>query len=211
MSHFLKFVKNSVKHWYLLLLVGIVFIATGIYSFTSPVEAYLTLALFLGFAFLLSGVSEVVFALANRKEIDNWGWTLISALVTLIAGLILVSHPGITMLTIPIIVGFALMFKSISAIGQSIDLKNYNASGWGYMLATGVLGTIFSIFILWHPFVGGLAVTVWIGITFLVIGIFFVFLSLKLRDLKKFPEKISKELKDKFESIKNEIAEAASK
>lgn len=211
MTHLLKFVKNSINHWYILLLVGVLFIAVSFYSFFSPAEAFETLALLFGVSFLISGIFEIYFSVANRKEIDNWGWTLIFGLVTLIVGVILINHPGITMLTLSLFVGFSLLFRSIAGISYAIDLKNYGVSDWGYLLIVGILGTIFSIIILWHPGLGGLAITVWIGLAFLFAGIFSVYLSLKLRNLKNLPEKISKELKDKYESIQKEIAQAISK
>lgn len=211
MSTFVKFIKNSIKHWYILLIIGILFVGLAFFSFTRPLDAYLTLAILFGATFLLAGLLEVIFAIVNRKEIDNWGWSLISGLLTLIVGKILIAYPGITMVTLPLIIGFAMLFKSISAIGHSIDLKKYKVADWGYLLALGILGTIFSNFIIWHPLVGGLAVGIWIGLTFLTIGLYSIFLSLKMKNLKKLPGKISGELKEKFEAIQKEIAEATSK
>ena len=209
MSEIVKFVKNSIKHWYLLLIIGILFVGLAFLSFSRPLDTYLTLAVLFGAVFLVSGFLEVIFSIANSKEIDNWGWSLISGLLTLIVGLILVAHPGITMVTLPFIVGFAMLFKSIGAIGHAIDLKKYKVADWGYLLTMGILGTLFSIFIIWHPLAGGLAVSVWIGLTFLIIGLYSIYFSLKMRNLKKLPGKLSKELKDKYEAIQKEIAEAS--
>lgn len=204
-------IKNSIKHWYILLIIGLLFVGLAIFSFTRPLDAYLTLAVLFGAIFLVAGLLEIIFSITNRDEIDNWGWSLVSGLLTLIVGLVLVGHPGITMVTLPFIVGFAMLFRSIASIGHAFDLKKYKVADWGYLLILGILGTLFSLFIIWHPLIGGLAVSVWIGVTFLIIGLYSITLSLKMRNLKKLPGKISKELKDKYESIQNEIAEAASK
>ena len=122
-------------------------------------------------------------------------------------GWILVGHPGITMVTIPFILGFALLFRAIAGISFSLDLKNYKVADWGYLMTLSILGVIFALFILWHPMVGGLAITIWIGLSFLTVGAFSIFLSLKLRKLNKLPEHISKELEDKLEDIEKKIAD----
>lgn len=205
MSNFLKFIKNTVKHWYLLLIVGLLFVGAAFFSFARPLETYLTLAIFFGVAFLLAGISEIVFSISNRKEMDNWGWTLVLGISTLIFGLILMAHPGITMITLPFILGFILLFRSIGTISNAIDLKHYKDSSWGWILVSGILGTLFSLLILWAPVIGGLSITIWIGLTFLILGISSIAVSFKLRQLHKIPGKVSKELKDKLEAVEKEI------
>ena len=141
-------IRNSIKHWYILLIIGLLFVGLAIFSFTRPLDTYLTLAVLFGAVFLASGFLEIIFSIVNREEIDNWGWSLVSGLLTLLVGLILVGHPGITMVTLPFIVGFAMLFRSIASIGHAIDLKKYKVADWGYLLTLGILGTLFSIFII---------------------------------------------------------------
>ncbi len=61
MSNFFKTITNAIKHWYIPLIVGILFVATGFYTLFSPLEAYLTLSILFSLSFLFSGLSEIIF------------------------------------------------------------------------------------------------------------------------------------------------------
>ena len=181
---FVKTIKNVVKHWYLPLIIGILFLAVGVYTFTSPLETYLTLAILFSISYIFSGLSDIIFAFANRQELENWGWALAMGIVTFLVGILLYIHPEITMITLPFLVGFVMLFRSVSGIGFALDLKNYGGSSWGYLLTLGILGTFFSFFLLFNPLAAGMTLVVCTGLALLTIGVFHIFLALKLRKLK---------------------------
>lgn len=180
----LKTIKSAVKHWYLPLIVGILFVCVGIYTFTSPLETYLTLAILFSISYIFSGLSDIFFAISNRDELDNWGWALAMGIVTLLVGILLFIHPEITLVTLPFMVGFVMLFRSVSGIGFALDMKNYGGSSWGVLLALGILGTLFSFFLLFNPLAAGMTLVACTGLVLLIIGVFHVFLALKLRKLK---------------------------
>ena len=202
----LKTVRNSVKNWYILLIVGLIFLAGGIYSFVSPEGSFLALALFFGYSFLISGIIEIIFSLSNRKELENWGWTLIFGFITFLVGMLLLARPEITMLTLSLSLGFLVLFRSIGAISFALDLKDYDDnSGWGTLLGLGILGVLFSFLLLWNPSFAGLTIAIWIGLTLTAAGLFSIYLALKLRKLKGASQKISSELMARFKGIEEEI------
>ena len=49
-----KNIKNAVKHWYLSLIVGILFLLFGFWILKTPMESYITLALLFGVIFCKS-------------------------------------------------------------------------------------------------------------------------------------------------------------
>jgi uncharacterized membrane protein HdeD (DUF308 family) len=94
MSSFLKTVTNTVKHWYIPLIVGLIFIGIGIYTLISPLESYLALSIIFSLSFLFSGLAEIIFSISNRNEIDNWGWTLAFGILTFLLGVLLIVRPS---------------------------------------------------------------------------------------------------------------------
>ena len=113
---FLNSIKNSVKHWYIPLLVGVLFIIMSIVAFTSPLSSLLTLSIFFALSFLFGGLSEVIFSIANRNQLDNWGWSLVFGIITVVIGTSLVIHPALSISVLAFYVGFLLLFRSISSI-----------------------------------------------------------------------------------------------
>ncbi len=205
MDNFFKTVTNAIKHWYIPLIVGIIFAATGIYTLFSPAEAYLTLSVLFSLSFLFSGISEIIFSVSNRKEIDNWGWTLTFGIVTALFGVLLLANPQISITTLPFYIGVVVLFRSITGIAYALDLKKYGVLEWGNLMIFAVLGLVFSFILIWNPMFAGLTIVFWTGIVLITGGVLSIYLSFKLRKLNKQSEKIPQELKEKYEKIKQEI------
>lgn len=195
----LKRIKSAVKHWYLHLIIGIVLILTGIWTFSRPLQSYFALTLIFSISFLVSGVMEMIFAISNRKIMENWGWTLSLGILTTIVGVLLISNPAISAVTLPLYIGFMLLFHSIWAIASAIDIKNYGITQWGILLFIGILGAIFSFFVIWKPQFGGMTIVIWTGLALVSTGVFNFYLSIKMRKIHKKWEAISEGTRSKME------------
>ena len=204
-TNYLKLINNSIKNWYLPLIGGIIFIGVGVLVLMTPHESYLTLSIIFSISFLISGILDVVFSISNRNEMEGWGWNLALGLLNMVIGFILIIHPGISIVTLPFFVGFVVLFRSIMAIGASLELKNYYVLDWGYLMGLGILGVIFSIILIWNPVFAGLSLIIWTALAFIVFGVYSIMLSFKLKKLHDIPKTISGELKKKFNDVKLEV------
>jgi uncharacterized membrane protein HdeD (DUF308 family) len=185
---FAETVKDTIKHWYLILLLGIIFIVAGIWVFITPAAAYFTLCVFFSVTFLITGVIEIYFSILYRKALDSWGWSLVFGILDFLVGVILISQPQISIAVLPLFVGFVVLFRSIMAIGWAIELKKYKTLNWGMSLTAGILGVLFSLILLWNPVFAGLTLVFYTGFAFVMVGIFQIYRSLSLRSLKKYTE-----------------------
>jgi uncharacterized membrane protein HdeD (DUF308 family) len=178
-------IKDTIKHWYLPLILGIMFIIVGIWAIITPAATYLSLALLFSVAFFVTGILEIIFSISHRKQLDGWGWSLASGILNLIVGLLLIIYPQISIITLPLFVGFVVLYRSMMGIAWSIELKKYKVSNWGWLLFTGILGVIFSFLLLLNPLFAGLTVAIFTGIALITIGIFHIHFSIELKKLKK--------------------------
>ena len=179
-----KSVKDTIKHWYLILALGIIFIITGILAVITPSATYLSLAIFFSVTFFVTGILEIIFSISYKKQFDGWGWSLAAGTLDFIIGLILILNPQISIITLPLFVGFVVLYRSMMAIAWSIDLKKYHISEWGWLLFIGIVGVIFSFILLWNPLFAGLTIALFTGIALITIGIFHIYLSFVLKKLK---------------------------
>lgn len=203
--NFFKSVYNAVKYWYLHLIVGIIFIGIGILVFRTPLESYLTLAFIFSISFLVSGIFEIIFSISNRKELEGWGWNLAMGILTALVGIMLIDNPAISAVTLPLYVGFVVLFRSIMAISTSLELRNYLIPDWGFLFALGILGTIFSFMLIFNPSFAGFTLVVWTGLAFITLGIYGIYISIKLKKIHDLPKNLSSTLKDKWNKIQSEI------
>lgn len=188
-------VGSAIKHWYIPLLIGLLMVGVGIWTFANPLESYLGLSFLFGLSFLISGLMDVVFSISNREEIRNWGWNFALGLITTIVGFQLVRDPVLSMTTLPFYVGFVFLFRSISTIGFAYDLKDSGVGDWGNLLAVGVLGLLFSFMLLWFPGFAGMTIVTWTGLVFLFSGIFSIYLALKLNKIRRKGNEIREKLR----------------
>lgn len=207
MATFLKTIKKTVKHWYVPAIIGVLLIVFGIYIFTTPLETYATLTMLFSLSFLFSGIAETFFSVQNRKIIEGWGWYLTGGIFNTVIGLMLLSRPEISAFTLPLVVGFTLMFRSIQGLGFSFELKNYGSLKWENLAIASILGLVFSIILLFNPIFTGISLVVMTALAFIFSGITGIVLGFQLKKLKALPSKIRKELNEKIEVLKKEYYE----
>jgi uncharacterized membrane protein HdeD (DUF308 family) len=116
---------------------------------------------------------------------DGWGWTLASGILDLVIGLYLCSFPVVTMAVLPFVLGFWLLFRGFAAIGLAFEIKAYGSSDWGWLLFLAILIIFFGFMVLARPAFGVANIIVWTALAFIMAGIFRIYISLKLRGLKK--------------------------
>lgn len=202
---FLKTLKRTIKHWYIPLLVGLFFVIVSVVVFASPAGSLLALSLLFSLSFLLGGISEIVFSLANKDQLDNWGWSLAFGIITFVVGLLLLLNPAMSIAVLAFYIGFVILFRSISTIGFAMDVKKYGSKNWGGLLVIGIVGTIVSFMLIWNPVFAGMSVVVLVALSFLFAGLFNIFFSFQLRKLHKSSKKISADLKERYDTLMEEI------
>ena len=178
-------IKKTIKHWYAPLISGIIFIGAGILAFIFGKATFLTLTILFSLTFLLSGISEVIFSVANRKEMKHWGWSLAWGMISFIFGVALLAHPFESMFVLALLVGLAFLFRSTGGIILAINLKRSHYSKWGLLLALSITGVLFSVVLMAHPLIAGALAVVLSGIMLIVGGVFCISLSVLLRYLNK--------------------------
>ena len=69
----IKTVRSAIKNWWVHLLLGILLIIMGAWVMTTPISSYITLSIFFSVLMFISGLTELIFAISNAKNIDGWG------------------------------------------------------------------------------------------------------------------------------------------
>lgn len=202
---FIKSIKNAIGHWYIPMLVGVLFILVSVVSFVSPLGLLLAFSILFSLSFLLSGISEIIFSIANRDQLENWGWTLGFGIITGIVGLLLLLNPIISTATLAFYVGFVILFRSIAAISFALDVKKYGSRRWGGLMVLGVLGAVFSFVLLWNPLFAGMSVVVLVALSFLFAGLFNIYFSFQLRKLHKYSKQLSPKLQERVHELQDDI------
>lgn len=203
--------KDSISHWYIVFLVGLIFLATGLLILIRPHEAMMTLATLLGIAFLLAGIVEIYFALANRTAMIRWAWPLVFGILTSLVGLLFMFIPEFTVLVMTLALGLLVVFRSIAAISFSLDVRLLGGKFWWVYMLLAVAGIFFSFALILSHLLLKELINEWTGLALLTVGVYNIFLGLRLRRLRGVSNLLSDELLAKYYGVRQEIREELQK
>ena len=179
--------KQAIKHWWLLLLLGIALFVLGIIVFMHPAESYLSLSVIFGVVILCSGIFEIILASTSQHYITGRGWMLAGGIIETLLGLILACNVALSALTMPIFLGFWLMFRAFATIGWGGDMSALKIPGAVWTILSGVLLLLLSLWTLLQPLAFGTSmVVVWVGISLLFAGLSSILFSLQLKNIHKY-------------------------
>ena len=85
--HFENLAKRAgrmIRHWWMMLIVGILVIIAGILVFVFPVQSYMTLGILFGVLMLLSGAAQLVIASSSGNYLMMKGYVVIGGVIDLL-------------------------------------------------------------------------------------------------------------------------------
>lgn len=103
----------QVSHFWLNLISAVLAVLVGFLFLRNPVAGVDTLVLLMIVFFMMQGMSKVVFSLAIRP-FPNWGWVLVSGLISVLLAVFLLLNPGLSVLVLGILIGFQLISEGVA-------------------------------------------------------------------------------------------------
>jgi uncharacterized membrane protein HdeD (DUF308 family) len=168
------------RNWWVLLLRGLAAIAFGVLTWTRPGISLATMILFFGSYTLFDGILGVWAAIGGRKENDDWWVLLLGALVSIGAGLLALTSPGVTALVLLFYIAGWAIAKGVLEIVAAIRLRKEIEGEWRLVLG-GLASVLAGLFLMSRPGAGALALVWLIASLAILVGVILVMLSLKVR------------------------------
>ena len=167
-------------NWWLLALRGLAAIAFGIVAFIWPGITLLTLVFLFGAFAVLNGVLAFIAASRAPKGYPRFGSLILEGIFSLAVGAIAFTVPGITTLTLLILIASWAIVSGIFEIIAAIRLRRIIQREWLLVLA-GLASIAFGVIVILQPAVGVLALVWWIGAFTFAFGLLLVALAFRLR------------------------------
>jgi uncharacterized membrane protein HdeD (DUF308 family) len=104
-------------------LLGVLSLIIGLYALRHVLITVLALALLLGIFWVINGAIEL-FAAISHRDIPHRGWTSVMGVLSIVAGLILLAYPGISVLALAIIVSIWLLVFGLMEISVAWRLRS---------------------------------------------------------------------------------------
>src|SRR3984957_489957 len=115
------------------LIEGILLVIFGLAAIIVPPAASLAFTILLGWLFLVSGIAGLALTYWAREMPGFW-WSLLSAALAVLAGLIILAQPVKGTLTLTIIVGAYFLAEGIATIMYALEHRRELSGRWSWML-----------------------------------------------------------------------------
>jgi len=107
----------------LLALLGVLAFIVGLYAIRHVLVTLAALALLLGIYWIVNGAVETFTALSHRG-MEGRGWTIFMGLLSIIAGVVVLVWPGISLVTLAVVLGIWLLIFGIMEIVLAFQLRS---------------------------------------------------------------------------------------
>jgi uncharacterized membrane protein HdeD (DUF308 family) len=169
------------EHWLLFLIEGIVLAVLGAAAIIVPPLATLSVAIFLGWIFLISGITGLITTVRMRHA-PGFAWSLLSAVLGIVAGFVLIAFPasGALSLTLVVIIFFAI--EGGATIMYALEHKRELSGRWGWMLVSGLVDLFLAgVILAGFPVSAAWAVGLLVGINMMFGGVALIMMALRAR------------------------------
>jgi uncharacterized membrane protein HdeD (DUF308 family) len=112
----------------LMALLGVLALIVGLYALRHVLLTIVALALLLGIFWVVNGAVELYSALSHH-ETSQRGWTAFMGVLSLIAGIILLVYPAISVVALAVVVGVWLVIFGAMEITTAFRMRSLSRAG----------------------------------------------------------------------------------
>jgi uncharacterized membrane protein HdeD (DUF308 family) len=175
------FVSAIHQHWVLFLVEGIILVILGVLAILVPPLATITFTVLIGWLFLISGAVGLFTTFWMRNAPGFW-WSLLSALIAILAGFVLLVWPLTGALSLTLVLAAFFVVEGIASIMYAIEHRNQLTGRWGWMLLSGIIDLFLAaIIIAGLPGTAAWALGLLVGINMLFGGAAMIGMALTAR------------------------------
>jgi uncharacterized membrane protein HdeD (DUF308 family) len=115
--------RKEVERWWMMIIVGVAGIATGVLTFLWPGITALVLLYIIAAWAIVTGIFQIAAAIRLRREIEGEWWLILGGIASVIFGVLLVIMPGAGALASVWIIGIYAVFFGILMIVLAFRLR----------------------------------------------------------------------------------------
>lgn len=143
--NFAKHTKNNV-------LMSILMVLLGLLLFIWPGKTLELAARILGIALLAGAAVAAVLWVRERGQSGGDYTTLAMAILSLVAGIIILAAPRGVITLLPKLIGLAITINGVVNLAQALDLRRAGNGNWTSSLVMAVLTILMGLFLMFYSF-----------------------------------------------------------
>lgn len=155
------------------LVIGIILVILGIFTFFRPQTLLRWVVIIYGIIAVITGISDIVFYVKTTRYTGFAPIiSLITGLISTMAGFMLIIYPGAGTWVLILILPIWIIAHSISRLCHLDEIRTVSGSfNYYFTMILNILGIIFGIIMIFSPTINFLAVGIVLGTCLLVMGV----------------------------------------
>lgn len=135
------------EHWRALMIEGIILLVLGLCAIFVPTFAGLAATIILGWIFVIGGIAGLVSTLSARRA-PGFGWSLLSAIIALLAGAALLWNPLQGLITLTYVLTAYFIVDGVFMIALGLSHRRELSGRWEWLALNGVIDLVLAAIIL---------------------------------------------------------------
>ena len=180
----LRLLDTLTRHWWVLLVRGLIAITFGVMTWIWPGLSIATLVLLFGLYAFADGALGLWTAFTGPKGMEHRWVLALWGLAGLVTGVLAVLAPGLVAASVVLLIGVWAIVTGVMEIIAAIQLRKEIQGEWMLVLA-GLASVAFGLLLVARPGAGALSLVWMIGLFALLLGALLVFLAFKVRSVHK--------------------------
>ena len=170
-------------HWGLYMFQGIVMVILGCLAVAYPAFSTVAVDIYVGWLFLIGGIIGLV-AMFSARNVAGVLWALVTAALSLIAGVLLIWRPVEGAASLTIVLTAFFIAEGVFQIAASLSYRNVIRDSWGWLLASGIADLVLAAVIIWGwPSSSAWTLGVLVGVSLITSGVALVFAAIAGRNV----------------------------
>jgi uncharacterized membrane protein HdeD (DUF308 family) len=174
--------RTLAQNWWAIALRGAFAVLFGLLTFALPGITIATLVILFAAYMLVDGVFAIVGGVRAAQRGERWGYFILEGVANILAGLVALLWPAITVLVFVYLVAFWSIVSGLFMIAAAFKLTGEHGRWW--MAIAGALSVVFGILLAVMPIAGAVVLTLWLGVYAVVFGVMLLVASFRLRAMR---------------------------
>ncbi len=171
--------QSFARTWGVVVLRGVCGIVFGLIALFMPGITLWTLTITFAAYMLVDGVFTIAAGIRSATHHGRWGLLILEGVIDLIAGVVALTMPGLTVLVFVTVMGVWAIISGVLEIVAAFRLAGSHGRWW--LGLAGVVSVVWGVLLLLAPMTGAIVLAWWLGIYALLFGIALVVLGFQLR------------------------------
>ena len=134
-------------HWRMFAAEGVILVLLGLIAITIPLFAGLATAILLGWLLVAAGIVGLLSSLRTRGA-PGFGWSLLSAVAALVAGIVLLWNPLAGLLTLTYVLAAYFLVDGVFNIVLGLSHRRELSGRWEWLVVNGLFDLVLAAFII---------------------------------------------------------------